>query len=419
MELPTLFGSTDDVFEDKVHQAWLASHREALLDFYQPHVRLPGSGYAYLDSAGQPLPHLGAQLWLGARMLHSFSIAEMLGRKGAHEIVRHGLDFYLTGLGRDDRFGGWYATVGGDEPSERKELYGQAHVLLAASSAHIAGHRDAATLLDEALDLIDVRYWREAEGRCVEAYDRSFQELDPYRGQNANMHLTEAYLAAHDATGDDVLLERALRIAGHIAGPAANDVDGSWRLPEHFDGDWRPLLEFNRDNPRDKFRPYGSQPGHWLEWAKLLMQLKGQGVNEDWLLPAAQRLFTGAFADAWRPNGGFVYTVDWDGRPVVTETYFWEPPEGMGAARFLFAETGEQRYVDAYRDLWRYCDAHVIDHEEGSWFPELDEDNRLVVNTWQGKPDLYHAFQATLYAETPADQGLAIAAKQRASTGTS
>lgn len=407
-----MFGATADVFADGTHRRWLVSHREALLDFYQQNVRLPGSGYAYLDARGQPLPELGAQLWLGARMLHTFSIAEMLGREGAREIVQHGLDFYVAGPGHDDRFGGWFSTVGGGKPSDRKELYGQAHVLLAAATASIAGHPEAVALLDEALDLIDRHYWGEDEGRCVEAYDRTFQELDPYRGQNANMHLTEAYLAAHEATGDDVLLERALRIAGNIARPAANDADGSWRLPEHFDAKWRPLLEFNRDDPRHKFRPYGSQPGHWLEWAKLLMQLKGQGADESWLLPAAQRLFDGAFSDAWQPNGGFVYTVDWDGLPVVTERFFWEPAEGLGAARFLFAETGDHRYADAYRAIWQYCDAHVIDHDEGSWFPELDGDNRPVVRTWPGKPDLYHAFQATLYAETPANLGLALTAEK-------
>lgn len=410
-----LFGTAENMLLDGLHRQWLGAQRNSLLDFYQPHVRLPDAGFAYLDAKGGALPELGSQLWLGARMMHSFAIAEILGREGAGDIVRHGLDYYAAGPGHDNEYGGWFSCIGGQEPSDRKELYGQAHVLLAASSAHVAGHQEAAGMIDEALDIIDRWYWREDAGLCVEAWDRCFSELDPYRGQNANMHLTEAYLAAHDATGAPVLLERAVRIAGNIAGRAAEQSPGSWRLPEHFDTSWNPIPGFNRDDPRDKFRPYGSQPGHWLEWSKLLLQLKGQGVDEPWVMPAAQRLYDGAFAEAWQPNGGFVYTVDWDGTPLVTERFFWEPAEAIGAARLLFSLSGEQRYDDDYRRVWEYCDEHVIDHVDGSWIPELDDENRPVVMTWPGKPDLYHAFQATLYAETPTHVGLALAARDRSS----
>lgn len=408
-----LFSGTGDPFSDDVHLSWLDAQRTSLLDFYQPHVRLAAGGFAYLDGRGQALPEEGAQLWLGARMLHCFSIAHLLGRDGAAEIVEHGLEFYARGAGRDHEHGGWFATVGGEEPSDRKELYGQAHMLLAGSSAMIAGFPAGKEIVDEALRIVDEHYWREDQGRCVEAYDRGFRTLDPYRGQNANMHLTEALINAYEATGRSVLLERAARIAWHIAGRAASPDEGAWRLPEHFDEEWNDLLDYNRDQPRHPFRPYGSQPGHWLEWSKLIMQLRGQGVDEPWMVPAARHLFWGAMRDAWQPSGGFVYTVDWDGSPVVEEKFFWEPPEGMGAACFLRHEDADQRYAEAYRTMWEFTDAHLIDHRDGSWFPELDGENRPVVHTWAGKPDLYHAFQATLYPHVPAHLGLAAWAKAR------
>ena len=392
--------------DDPNHRAWLESQRSKLLDFYQPAVRLHGAGYAYLDARGRALPKLGSQLWLGARMLHCFSIASMDGREGAREVAEHGLEFYLTGPGRDHEFGGWFATVGGHDPNDRKELYGQAHMLLAASSASLAGIDGGSELLQHALDVID-RFWSEADGRAVEAYDRAFEVVDSYRGQNANMHLTEAYLAAHEATQDSEWLRRATLIASHIAGRAASNAVGAWRLPEHFDGFWREQLDFNRDEPRHPFRPYGSQPGHWLEWSKLLLQLRGLGAEADWTVDAAVSLFDGAHADAWADNGGFCYTVDWDGLPVVPERYFWEPAEAAGAAAGLFRLTGDLRFAERYHQIWQYIDAHVIDHEGGSWHPEVNKDNEPVTNTWPGKPDLYHAYQATFYAFLPVDKGIA------------
>ncbi|WP_408647195.1 AGE family epimerase/isomerase [Tessaracoccus coleopterorum] len=38
-----------------------------------------------------------------------------------------------------------------------------------------------------------------------------------------------------------------------------------------------PAARLQPRRPHHPFRPFGSQPGHWLEWAKLLMQMKGSG----------------------------------------------------------------------------------------------------------------------------------------------
>lgn len=80
--MSTLLGEAPTIFTDPDHRAWLRAQRQALLDFYQPQVCLPSGGYAWLDDDGAPLPHKGAQLWLGARMLHVFSLETMLGRPG-------------------------------------------------------------------------------------------------------------------------------------------------------------------------------------------------------------------------------------------------------------------------------------------------------------------------------------------------
>ncbi len=400
-----LFGEHPDRFADPTHRRFLVDHRRALLDFYQPEVCLPSGGFAWIGNEGHPMPEMGAQLFIGARMMHVFSLAAMEGRPGAREVVEHGLDFYLDGPGRDPEFDGWVPAVGGDQPQNRKELYGTAQLLLAASSATAAGFSRGRALLDAVSAVIDRHFWREEDGICVEGYDRTFTQLDDYRGQNANMHLTEAYLAAYEATGDITYLTRATSIARRIAAQAAGQEEGAWRLPEHFTADWAPDNQYNADDPRHPFRPYGSQPGHWLEWTKLLLQLRGLGVDEPWLLPAAAALFDGAVRDAW--SEGFVYTVDWDGSTVVEERFFWEVAEAMGAARYLWLATGDVSYQEWYERFWRFADRHFVDHERGSWHSELDRALVPVTHTWDGKPDLYHVYQSTLYAFLPPDRGFA------------
>ncbi len=143
-------------------------------------------------------------------------------------------------------------------------------MLLAASSALVAGRPGARELLDEAARVLEERFLTPA-GLYADAWDRSWTELDPYRGVNANMHAVEACLAAADATGDGTFLDRALTITTRVVDDWARARD--WRVPEHFDADWTPLPEHHRDQPDHPFQPFGATVGHGLEWSRLVVEL--------------------------------------------------------------------------------------------------------------------------------------------------
>ena len=48
-----------------------------------------------------------------------------------------------------------------------------------------------------------------------------------------------------------------------------------------------------------------------------------------------------------------------------------------------------------------WTSAVFLDHQLGSWRHELDPANRPSHTVWTGKPDTYHAFQATLFPRLP------------------
>ena len=233
----------------------------------------------------------------------------------------------------------------------------------------------------------------------VDAWDRDWTTPSSYRGLNATMHAVEAMLAAADATGDQVWVERTARVCDWLVELAeAHDH----RLPEHFDEQWRPLLDFNRDRPDDPFRPFGATVGHALEWSRLLLDLESVRPFPQ-ALPTARALFERAVADGWSADGapGFVYTTDWTGRPVVRERMHWVVAEAIGAASTLAALTGEASYDDWARLWWAHVEECFVDRERGSWHHQLDPTNRPVATVWPGKPDLYHAVQATLVGRLP------------------
>ena len=115
--------------------------------------------------------------------------------------------------------------------------------------------------------------------------------------------------------------------------------------------------------------------------------------------------------DGWAVDGtlGFVYTVDWQGRPVVRERMHWVAAEAVAAAAVLHAVTGDVRYDDLYAMWWDYIGEHVLDRVGGSWWHELGTDNRVSRTVWAGKADVYHAVQATLVPRLPPAPALAPA----------
>lgn len=382
------------------HTVWLRAQTERLLTFYHRAADFEFGGFDELSDAGQPLGK-PKMLYGTARMTYSYALGQLLCHEGSSRFVEHGLRA-LRQLFHDDQHGGWVASMSADGASIEngaKQTYGHAFVLLAAAAAREAGF-EADDLIDEATAVF-ARYLYDVDDQlCVDSWDRSWRSCDTYRGLNANMHAFESFLGAYSATGKEIFVERARGIGARMISFASST---QWRIPEHFTTDWEPLLEFNVERPGDQFRPYGVTPGHGLEWARLLLQLDTTSVDAlPGALDAAERLFDRAVVDAFdERRRGFAYTVDWRGRTVMPQRLHWPLAEAIGAARCLFAETGDSRYSEWYQRFWQLADSSFIDHERGSWWHELDVTGTPGTTIWEGKGDLYHSLQATLFGQFP------------------
>jgi sulfoquinovose isomerase len=395
------------LLDDPAHLSALDAECRRVLRFAEA-SRRPDGGFGWLDDDGRPEPDRPVLTWIGARMTHCFALGHLLGLPGHDRLLEHGVTA-LDDLLHDREYGGWYAAVRPTNPA--KQAYEHAFVVLAASSATVAGAPGSEPLLADALSIVERHFWREDDGLMVEEWDRDWSTVDPYRGVNANMHTVEAFLAAADATGDEVWRQRALRITERVVHGFARDA--GWMLPEHFDASWSPRPDYNRDHPADQFRPYGVTIGHLLEWSRLALDVRAAlgSAAPDWLLPDARALFGTALERGWAVDGadGFVYTIDPAGPPVVRQRMHWVVAEALAAAATLYRLTGEPGYDTAYARTWAYAERYLIDREHGSWHHELDEHNRPAATVWPGKPDAYHIVQAMLVPRLPVAPTLATA----------
>jgi sulfoquinovose isomerase len=392
------------------HARWLEAEGDRLLRFGRASAH-PDGGFAWLSEDGTPQLDRPVELWITCRMTHVYALGHLLGRPGSAPLADHGVTA-LRGRMHDHVHGGWYPQVGADGPTgTAKTAYEHAFVVLAAASVTAAGRPGGRELLDEALGVLLDHFWDDEHGMVVEEWDESFTRLDDYRGVNANMHTVEALLSAADVLDDASLRSRALRIVARVVHDLARGNE--WRIPEHFDAAWTPRREYNAGEPAHPFRPYGATVGHWLEWSRLALHLRaGLGTSAPaWLLEDARALFESAVREGWAVDGapGFVYTVDWSGEPVVRQRMHWVAAEATATAAALFRATGDPAYAAWYQTWWDYVADHLLDRDAGSWHHELTPANRPSSQTWQGKPDTYHAFQATLIPRLPLSPTLATA----------
>jgi mannose/cellobiose epimerase-like protein (N-acyl-D-glucosamine 2-epimerase family) len=236
-------------------------------------------------------------------------------------------------------------------------------------------------------------FWSEWDGLHKDEISPDWRTVSPYRGQNANMHACEAMLAAFEASGERKFLDRAHRLATRVTGDLAAKAGGV--IWEHYDANWEIDWDYNRDDPRNLFRPWGFQPGHQTEWAKLLLVLERHRA-EDWMLPRARHLFDTALQRAWdHEHGGICYGFAPDGSICDGDKYFWVQAESFAAAALLAGRTGEQKYWDWYDRIWDYAWRHMVDHQYGAWYRILDRRNRKYDDKKSpaGKTD-YHTMGA-------------------------
>ena len=233
-----------------------------------------------------------------------------------------------------------------------------------------------------------------ARGRARRRVEPRLDRLEPYRGANANMHGVEAMLA----TGDPLWLERAGRITQRFVG------DNHPRLNEHFDADWRPLPQYNRDRSRAPVPALRRDDRALVRVGAARLHARRRPLRGG--RAAAVR---GRDVEGW-DGGGFVYTVDWDGRPVIRDRLHWVLCEAIAAAAVLGEDALQARVVGARRARVHRSRGRL----RGG--PSSTRRNRPSSLVWDGKPDVYHALQATLIPRVPLAPSLAAACGARPAT---
>ena len=136
------------------NREFLRKNAEELLAFGHQFPS-PGGSSWYLGDDGTPWRDRNRETWITCRMTHVYSMGSFLGHEGSEALIDAGLKG-LNGELKDTVNGGWYAGLTPDDQIvPDKQCYAHAFVILASSSALLAGRPGAEELLEEALKLND------------------------------------------------------------------------------------------------------------------------------------------------------------------------------------------------------------------------------------------------------------------------
>lgn len=321
-----------------------------------------GGYYEALAFDRRPIPK-PKRMRTMARQIFAFSVAKAYGWEGpADRLIAHGIEFAAT-KGRTEA-GGWARTLDVDgtvlDPAE--DAYDHACVLLALAHAHRAGNPDALALGDATFAFLDERL----EDRNMRGFLETSQG-EGLRRTNPHMHLLEAFLAWHEATGNRQYLRRAARIIdlfrSHFFDP------DSWTIGEFFDDDWKPA---------EGEKGQWTEPGHHFEWAALLVDFARQSGQKD-LVSFARKLYASAIANGLNRATGLAYgAVSREGIPLERTSRSWPQTEAIKAAMALDDTGGPDMKPEIEARVGRLFRWHIDPAPPGLWIDLIDEKGRSL-----------------------------------------
>ncbi len=347
-----------------------------------------GGFFDDLTLAGEAIENAPKRLRVQARQVYVFSHAHLLGWAPAAgqasplDAATNGFDFMTAHYWRDEPGGFVYAVDRtGAVTDPRVGLYEQAFALFACAwYLRASGDARAKIWAERILSFIDADLADSTSGGYFDNLSR-----DLPRRQNPHMHLLEALLALHQATGDEGALARARDLVALFRQRFLDPATGT--LGEFFDASWSPV---------GGTAGQIVEPGHHYEWTWLLYHygaVSGEDCGRE-----ADALYRFAEQHGVDREPGATEGLVYDSvlrRGVDLDDYkrLWGQTEAIKAqtARIEFA--GDPAAPARLENLLdRLFDCHLLD-ETGLWREHLKRDGTPLRDTVPAT-SLYHLFLA-------------------------
>lgn len=343
---------------------------------------------------------------------HLYKYAADNDRSAMKDAAHHGMRFLIDKFW-DNKFGGFYWLLNRDGSIKdgAKLTYGESFAMYALSEYYLVFRNPEALIYAELVfDYLQKYATDTLNGGYFENIERDWT-ISP-SGQNAgdrksldiHMHLLEAYTTLYKATNKEIhkrkLQEVYNLIKAHMVhmekGYGYNQFDASFKkLPAiNIPRTWNAERETNEilDIPADTTSYGHNVELSWL--ADLALCTIGSRKEEDTKL--LMKLLDHALDFGYDNEFGGVYRDGIaDQKAVILDKEWWQNFESMAGFLNGYRNYSDQRYLDAFIQIWSFIKAHFMDYEIGESRQLLNRKGQPIVanlgNPWKG---IYHTGRA-------------------------
>lgn len=316
---------------------------------------------------------------LNSRILWTYSYAYRIFKKESYiEAAKQSYDFMMNYLWDKDYSGlYWMVDYKGKPVNTRKQIYNIAFGIYGLTEFYKA--TDCKESLKKAIELYELieKYSFDSKNKgYIEALSRDWKSIEDMRlstkdlnskkSMNTHLHILEAYTNLFRVWKDINFEARFRELINVTIDHIINSNTYQFKL--FFDENWSSL---------NSVVSYGHDiEGSWLlyEAAEVLGDQYLMQKSKYIAVKMAEKTYTEGID---REFGGLFNEKHEDGKLHEIKAW-WPQAEAMVGFLNAYQLSGEEKFIKASYEMWKYTDKYFIDKNNGEWFNEITREGQVL-----------------------------------------
>lgn len=359
----------------------LCTELKQILDYWSTHTVDQDNGgfYGKISQDNVVVKDAVKGAVLNARILWSFSAAHNLDSANDLAIADRAYAYIIDHF-IDREYGGVYWTVDahGTPADTKKQVYAVAFSIYALSEYYMAKVEEE--IKQKAIQLYEdlVKYsYDEVNGGYLEAFNRQWEMMDDLRlsakdanekkTMNTHLHVLEAFTNLYRIYPDETLKARIVELLHNFQNHIVDSRN--YRMILFFDEAW---------NSKSDIISYG----HDIEASWLLLEA-AEVIKDEQLIIEMKDLavkMANAAMDGLDQDFALWYENEPSKNQLIKEKHWWVQAEAMVGFYNAWQISGQEKFLNASYQNWKFVQKHIIDPVHGEWIWGLQEDGRMMPN---------------------------------------
>ncbi|WP_028904402.1 MULTISPECIES: AGE family epimerase/isomerase [unclassified Prevotella] len=349
--------------------------KENILPFWMEKTIDPRGGfYGVVLNSGQPVERAPKGAVLNARIVWTFAKAYRQDSLLAYKQMADRAAAYYISHFIDLQYGGvyWMVDCNGKPWDTTKQTYACAFGIYGLAEHYRAtGSTNSLEAAKQLYATLEEKVHDKGKQGYIESYKRDFTKapligVDGQAGasktMNTHIHLLEAYTTLYQVWPDEGLKRNLIELIDILQTKLY--APQTHHLILYCNDDWQPIGE------TDSY-------GHDIETSWLMCEAAaaiGDAALKKQVEQQAVDMARTALREGLNAEGAMLYEKTPKG--MNKQLSWWPQCETIIGCVNAWQITGDETFLEAALNNWKYVKAHFVDDQKGGWFKSLTDDGR-------------------------------------------